>query len=215
MGGPKLWSRSVPMPLTGDNDDFAVMNIDDFLSENGFEEGALSPRSNDDMDTDSEAMMEPVEMPSKKVSLKRLADTEAGDLKRSKNDNSFLYAESKRARMEREKEEKKRRAQEIEFSAQDLALATVPGMEFDPRQRAFAPDELRPQPIIRKRKKSNVAARRSREARRLKENQIALRTAYLEKENNGLKAELEATKAENMELMAEKQMLIEKLKQYE
>jgi len=30
-----------------------------------------------------------------------------------------------------------------------------------------------------------------------------------------LKAELEATKAENMELMAEKQMLIEKLKQYE
>jgi len=35
--GPKLWSRSIPMPLTGDNDDFAVMNIDDFLSENGFE----------------------------------------------------------------------------------------------------------------------------------------------------------------------------------
>merc|ERR1739848_822830 len=109
------------------------------------------------------------------------------------------YVESKRARLEREREEKKRRAQEIEFSAQDLALATVPGMEFDPRQRSFAPDELRPQPIIRKRKKTfvasdekdnrywekreknNVAARRSREARRLKENQIALRTAYLEK----------------------------------
>ena len=99
------------------------------------------------------ADMEPVEMPTgtKKVSLKRLADDE--DHNKSKNDNSFLYAESKRARMEREKEEKKRRAQEIEFSAQDLALATVPGMEFDPRQRAFAPDELRPQPIIRKRKK--------------------------------------------------------------
>merc|ERR1712099_182399 len=120
--------------------------------------------------------------------------------------------------MEREKEEKKaRNVNDIEFSPQELALATVPGMEFDPRQRAFAPDELRPQPIIRKRKKSfvptdhkddrywekreknNVAARRSREARRLKENQIALRTAYLEKENNGLKAELDAAKAENME----------------
>jgi len=60
-----------------------------------------------------------------------------------------------------------------------------------------------------------VAARRSREARRLKENQIALRTAYLEKENNGLRNELENAKAENMELLAEKQMLIEKLKQYE
>merc|ERR1719270_2285905 len=137
-------------------------------------------------------------------------------------------------RWKEKKKKKRRRAQmEIEFSPQELALATVPGLAFDPRERKFQPDELRPQPIIRKRKKSfvpseakddkywdkreknNVAARRSREARRLKENQIALRTAYLEKENNGLKAELEATKAENMELMAEKQMLIEKLKQYE
>ena len=219
------------------------------------------------------ADMEPVEMPTgtKKVSLKRLADDEGSAMTiKSKNDNSFLYAESKRARMEREKEEKKRRAQEIEFSAQDLALATVPGMEFDPRQRAFAPDELRPQPIIRKRKKvrttlfsilifatinpnmrarnpnpnlvvyyyfsplqtfvdmdhkddrywekrekNNVAARRSREARRLKENQIALRTAYLEKENNMLKSQAEEVRAENMELIAEKQILLEKLKKYE
>merc|ERR1712165_20930 len=149
-------------------------------------------------------------------------------------DNTFLYVESKRARMEREKEEKRKRAaREIEFSAQDLALATVPGMEFDPRQRAFAPDELRPQPIIRKRKKSfvptdhkddrywekreknNVAARRSREARRLKENQIALRTAYLEKENAMLKSQVDEVKAENMELVAEKQILLEKLKKYE
>jgi hypothetical protein len=136
--------------------------------------------------------------------------------------------------MEREKEEKRRRAQmEIEFSPQELALATVPGLSFDPRERKFQPDELRPQPIIRKRKKSfvplegkddkywekreknNIAARRSREARRLKENQIALRTAYLEKENNQLRAELEQSKAENMELLAEKQMLMEKLRQYE
>merc|ERR1712018_956210 len=136
-------------------------------------------------------------------------------------------------RLEREKEEKRRKALEIEFSPQELALATVPGMEFDPRQRSFAPDELRPQPIIRKRKKSfvpmedkdnrywekreknNVAARRSREARRLKENQIALRTAYLEKENAMLKSQVDEVKAENMELVAEKQILLEKLKQYE
>ena len=65
-----------------------------------------------------------------------------------------MYAESKRARMEREKEEKKKKAASpIEFTPQDLALATVPGLEFDPTERAFAPDELRPQPIIRKRKK--------------------------------------------------------------
>lgn len=38
-----------------------------------------------------------------------------------------------------------------------------------------------------KREKNNNAARRSREARRLKENQIVLRAAYLEKENRVLK----------------------------
>ena len=41
-----------------------------------------------------------------------------------------------------------------------------------------------------RRAKNNVAARRSREARRLKENQIALRAAYLEKENAALRKKL-------------------------
>merc|ERR1712004_759699 len=245
--GPKLWSRpALSMPNNGGNEDYSVMNIDDFLSENGFdlneeheslgdsseqeqsEIGIESPRSTSDMDMDQERD----EVPYKKI--KRVEFNKAKQAKEEPGENTFLYVESKRAKMEREKEEKRRRAQmEIEFSPQELALATVPGLAFDPRERKFQPDELRPQPIIRKRKKSfvpseakdekywdkreknNVAARRSREALRLKENQIALRTAYLEKENNGLKAELEATKAENMELMAEKQMLIEKLKQYE
>ena len=66
-----------------------------------------------------------------------------------------------------------------------------------------------------KREKNNVAARRSREARRLKENQIALRTAYLEKENAMLKSQVDEVKAENMELVVEKQILLEKLKKYE
>ena len=236
--GPKLWSKPIPMPVTGDNDDFSVMNIDDFLSENGFDLeaehpsspsdlGVSSPRSNaSDMETD---MVE--SMPARKAP-KRAAQ---GPLESDKKiDTTFLYAESKKARLEREKEEKKNRTiNDIEFSPQELALATVPGMNFDPRQWSFAPDELRPQPIIRKRKKSyvpseakddkywekreknNVAARRSREARRLKENQIALRTAFLEKENGQLKAALDEAKAENMELVAEKQILLEKLKQYE
>jgi len=79
---------------------------------------------------------------------------------------------------------------------------------FDPSTRAFSQEELKPQPIIRKsrktfvppdnkdvkywnrRKKNNVAAKRSREARRIKENQIALRASYLEQENLSLKAEI-------------------------
>lgn len=72
--------------------------------------------------------------------------------------------------------------------------------DFDPRTRAFSDEELKPQPIIKKsrkqfvpddlkddkywarRRKNNLAAKRSRDARRMKENQIALRAGYLEKE---------------------------------
>ena len=65
-----------------------------------------------------------------------------------------MYAESKRARLEREKEERRQREEaRMEFSAEELALATVPGADFDPSNRHFSLDELRPQPIIRKRKK--------------------------------------------------------------
>jgi leukemia factor-related protein len=72
--------------------------------------------------------------------------------------------------------------------------------DFDPRTRAFSDEDLKPQPMIKKsrkqfvpdemkddkywarRRKNNMAAKRSRDARRMKENQIALRAGYLEKE---------------------------------
>jgi leukemia factor-related protein len=41
-----------------------------------------------------------------------------------------------------------------------------------------------------RRKKNNVAAKRSRDARRLKENQIAIRAGFLEKENSALRMEV-------------------------
>lgn len=74
------------------------------------------------------------------------------------------------------------------------------GRDFDPRTRAFSDEELKPQPMIKKsrkqfvpdelkddkywarRRKNNIAAKRSRDARRQKENQIAMRARYLEKE---------------------------------
>ncbi|XP_013189390.1 hepatic leukemia factor isoform X1 [Amyelois transitella] len=92
------------------------------------------------------------------------------------------------------------------------------GRDFDPRTRAFSDEELKPQPMIKKsrkqvnefvpddlkddkywarRRKNNMAAKRSRDARRMKENQIALRAGYLEKENMGLRQEVELLKKEN------------------
>ncbi|CAG5910350.1 TEF transcription factor, PAR bZIP family member a isoform 2-T2 [Menidia menidia] len=91
----------------------------------------------------------------------------------------------------------------------DLVLSSVPGGElFDPRKHKFSEDELKPQPMIKKakkvfvpeeqkddkywqrRKKNNMAAKRSRDARRLKENQITVRAAFLERENAALRSEV-------------------------
>ncbi|XP_052407205.1 thyrotroph embryonic factor [Carassius gibelio] len=91
----------------------------------------------------------------------------------------------------------------------DLVLSSVPGGElFNPRKHRFSEEELKPQPMIKKakkvfvpedakdekywsrRNKNNVAAKRSREARRLKENQIAVRATFLERENAALRKEV-------------------------
>merc|ERR1740122_244115 len=130
--------------------------------------------------------------------------------------NEFLYVESKRARLDREKEERKRKLEvQLDFAPEDIALATVPGLEFDPKTRAFDMEELRPQPIIEKRNKNKEATRRSREARRLKENQIVLRAAYLEKENRVLKQELDTTNFDKSKLETEIDILKRKLQKFE
>ncbi|KAJ8354910.1 hypothetical protein SKAU_G00224770 [Synaphobranchus kaupii] len=91
----------------------------------------------------------------------------------------------------------------------DLALSSVPGQEaFDPRRHRFSEEELKPQPMIKKarkmlvpedlkddkywsrRCKNNEAAKRSRDARRLKENQISVRASFLERENAALRQEV-------------------------
>ncbi|XP_061740518.1 TEF transcription factor, PAR bZIP family member b isoform X2 [Nerophis ophidion] len=91
----------------------------------------------------------------------------------------------------------------------DLVLSSVPGGElFNPRKHKFSDQELKPQPMIKKakkvfvpneqkddkywsrRKKNNVAAKRSRDARRLKENQITVRASFLERENAALRKQV-------------------------
>lgn len=110
-------------------------------------------------------------------------------------------------------------------SASDLALATSPNSmyQFDPSNVRFNEEELKPQPIMTKsrktfvpetmkdgrywarRAKNNVAAKRSREARRLKENQIFLRANYLEKENSVLRESIDRLSEENERLREELQ----------
>lgn len=103
---------------------------------------------------------------------------------------------------------------------EEVYTAVIPGQEnFDPQNHRFNPEELKPQPLIKKskktyvpddlkddrywsrRNKNNVAAKRSRDARRIKENQITMRAAFLEKENDELKIELDKLKKENKTLI--------------
>jgi len=234
--GPKLWNNPISLPdLMDDDEPSDVMNMEEFLAENNIEfdlNPQASPMWGEAPVSPPVIDIKPQPRPSIIVAPKRVTAKVQAEL--PKGENNFLYAESKRAKMEREKEERRKKFEiEMDFAPEDLALATVPGMDFDPKQRAFDLEELRPQPIIRKRKKNavpdemkdekywdkrlknKVATRRSREARRLKENQIALRAAFLEKENTVMKQELETSKFEKTKLQTEIEILKQKLAEYE
>jgi len=60
-----------------------------------------------------------------------------------------------------------------------------------------------------------MAARRSREARRLKENQIALRAAFLERENAALRQKVDEAEARMAEATRQRDELKAKLARYE
>jgi len=259
--GPKLWEKPMSLQQLQD-DDFFVMNIEEFLAENNLQVDHNSPQSSPEPEelscasptsviysgngqsygpvsppTTPDHQVPNLNAPSPAQRPSIIVSTKDNSPKRNflpKGRNEFLYTESKRARLEREREERRQRIEEeMEFAPEDLALATVPGADFDPRERAFDVDELRPQPIIRKRPKifvgedskdgkywakrckNNVAARRSREARRLKENQIALRAAYLEKQNSSLKKDLDDANFVNSKLAMERDILKQKLSKYE
>ena len=62
----------------------------------------------------------------------------------------------------------------------------------------FVPDEAKDNKYWARRRKNNMAAKRSRDARRMKENQIAMRACYLEKESVALRVELERMQKENI-----------------
>jgi len=97
---------------------------------------------------------------------------------------------------------------------------------FDPSKRSFTEDELRPSPIRTKTKKravpdnekdstywerrakNNLAAKRSRESRRNRDNQVTLRTSFLEAENLKLRDEINQVRSEILDVK-------EKLQQYQ
>ncbi|KAG7325985.1 hypothetical protein KOW79_010910 [Hemibagrus wyckioides] len=206
--GPTLWDKT--LPYDGDNFQLEYMDLEEFLSENGI---PANPQSEQNQITQQTLQQSPtMPSPPSVVDLSNRASTSVhadmvtqsclpspsrAVLPSSRNTPSPIDPESIQVPVS------------YEPDPADLALSSVPGQEmFDPRKRKFSMEELKPQPMIKKarkvfipedlkddkywarRRKNNMAAKRSRDARRLKENQIAIRAAFLEKENTALRQEV-------------------------
>ncbi|XP_072531227.1 hepatic leukemia factor-like [Salminus brasiliensis] len=206
--GPTLWDKT--LPYDGDNFQLEYMDLEEFLSENGI---PANPQSEQNQPAQQALQQSPPPPPTPSVvDLSNRATTSVHPgmvtqnclqspsravLPSTRNTPSPIDPESIQVPVS------------YEPDPADLALSSVPGQEiFDPRKRKFSAEELKPQPMIKKarkvfipddmkddkywarRRKNNVAAKRSRDARRLKENQIAIRAGFLEKENAALRQEV-------------------------
>uniref|UniRef100_A0A665VYC5 BZIP domain-containing protein n=1 Tax=Echeneis naucrates TaxID=173247 RepID=A0A665VYC5_ECHNA len=190
--GPTLWDKT--LPYDGDNFQLEYMDLEEFLSENGIPSIPPTPAPSV-MDLSNHAS---TSVNTSAVSPNCLHGSPArAGLPSSRNTPSPIDPDSIQVPVG------------YEPDPADLALSSVPGQEiFDPRKRKFSAEELKPQPMIKKarkvfipddlkddkywarRRKNNLAAKRSRDARRLKENQIAIRAGFLEKENSALRQEV-------------------------
>ncbi|XP_048847404.1 hepatic leukemia factor-like [Brienomyrus brachyistius] len=203
--GPTLWDKT--LPYDGDSFQLEYMDLEEFLSENG-----IPSNTNAQHEQNQHQPTPPAPAAPPVVDLSNRATTSVhtamvpqnclespprSALPSARNTPSPIDPETIQVPVG------------YEPDPADLALSSVPGQEiFDPRKRKFSVEELKPQPMIKKakkvfipedlkddkywarRRKNNVAAKRSRDARRLKENQIAIRAGFLEKENSALRQEV-------------------------
>lgn len=199
---PPIWDKTIP--YDGESFHLEYMDLDEFLLENGI------PSSPTQL---ARAIQNPLMPVAELEDEEETASTSASPVSPS---GLLQTCESKDIPLKEENDppspaDPDKIEVEVNFNPDptDLVLSSVPGGElFDPRKHKFAEEELKPQPMIKKakkiyvpeelkddkywnrRKKNNVAAKRSRDARRLKENQITVRAAFLEKENTALRTEV-------------------------
>ena len=79
----------------------------------------------------------------------------------------------------------------------------------------ITPEDKKDAKYWENRVRNNVAAQRSREARRLKENQIALRASFLESQNFQLKLTMKKLNIENNNIKVRVEDLLAKIRERE
>ncbi|XP_037133439.1 TEF transcription factor, PAR bZIP family member a isoform X2 [Syngnathus acus] len=204
---PAIWDKTIP--YNGENFHLEYMDLEDFLMENGI---AASPEEEVTVKTEQVKSK-----PTDPASLTPVNELVKGDeeiviITNSETDITCdVTAEVTTDPATPDPIDPDDIQVDVNYEPDptDLVLSSVPGGElFDPRKHKFTDEDLKPQPMIKKakkvlvpdeqkdekywhrRKKNNVAAKRSRDARRLKENQITVRAAFLERENSALRTEV-------------------------
>ncbi|XP_051988950.1 thyrotroph embryonic factor-like isoform X2 [Xyrauchen texanus] len=212
---PTIWDKTIP--YDGENFHLEYMDLDEFLLENGIpvtleeelNKGLETERRGGETEGSSTTSEELAAVP------EMLEEEEEEEEEDTLTDAAELELTTKTKGDAGRLTPTPIDPEEIEVNMvfqpdpTDLVLSSVPGGElFNPRKHRFSEDELKPQPMIKKsrkvfvpedakddkywsrRKKNNVAAKRSRDARRLKENQIAVRASFLERENAAMRQEV-------------------------
>ncbi|XP_026207289.1 HLF transcription factor, PAR bZIP family member b isoform X2 [Anabas testudineus] len=214
--GPTLWDKT--LPYDGDTFQLEYMDLEEFLSENGIP-SSPSHHHHDQHQPHAPSRQPPIMPPAPPTpapSVMDLSNHASTSIHTSVVSPNCLHSSPARAGLPNSRNTPSPIDPDsiqvpvgYEPDPADLALSSVPGQEiFDPRKRKFSAEELKPQPMIKKarkvfipedlkddkywarRRKNNLAAKRSRDARRLKENQIAIRAGFLEKENSALRLEV-------------------------
>ncbi|XP_070846833.1 HLF transcription factor, PAR bZIP family member b isoform X1 [Chaetodon auriga] len=215
--GPTLWDKT--LPYDGDTFQLEYMDLEEFLSENGIPSSPSQHHHNQHQPhaPPCQPPIMPQAPPTPTPSVMDLSNHASTSVHTSVVSPNCLHSSPARAGHPSSRNTPSPIDPDsiqvpvgYEPDPADLALSSVPGQEmFDPRKRKFSAEELKPQPMIKKarkvfipedlkqddkywarRRKNNLAAKRSRDARRLKENQIAIRAGFLEKENSALRQEV-------------------------
>ncbi|XP_008290596.1 HLF transcription factor, PAR bZIP family member b isoform X2 [Stegastes partitus] len=215
--GPTLWDKT--LPYDGDTFQLEYMDLEEFLSENGIPSSPSQHHHHHEQhrhDQRQPPIMAPAPPTPAPPTVMDLSNHASTSVHASVVSPNCLHSSPARAGLPGSRNTPSPIDPDsiqvpvgYEPDPADLALSSVPGQEmFDPRKRKFSAEELKPQPMIKKarkvfipedlkddkywarRRKNNMAAKRSRDARRLKENQIAIRAGFLEKENSALRQEV-------------------------
>ncbi|XP_067830753.1 thyrotroph embryonic factor-like isoform X1 [Heptranchias perlo] len=201
---PAIWDKTIP--YDGETFHLEYMDLDEFLLENGI---PASPSQLELQEALQNGLLPVVELEEKELSPTSSSSVSKSVMYSTVDGNDSDGNHSERQTPSPVDLEMIEVPVNFEPDPTDLVLSSVPGGElFNPRKHKFSEEELKPQPMIKKakkiyvpdeqkddrywtrRKKNNVAAKRSRDARRLKENQITVRASFLEKENTALRLEV-------------------------